>query len=74
MANLTRNKQLAPDRQLDLEEGLDKLQSSLIAISALLGAARSIDCTAHHLGCLIDLTAEKAGHVRELSGFGAMQP
>lgn len=58
-----------PVNRLDQELAFATLVGSLKSTAALLGAARTIDVPPGDLAHLLDLIAEKAVGVAELSGF-----
>jgi hypothetical protein len=55
--------------RLDLEFALIGLVSGLRGLSALMGAARSIDCGPVEIAALLDLHTQKAEEVQRLAGF-----
>jgi hypothetical protein len=58
-----------PEREPDKEMAFATLVGSLKSTAALLGAAKTIDVSPHDLSHLLDLIAEKAVSVAEMSGF-----
>jgi hypothetical protein len=60
----------AGDR-LELEFGFYRHSGALRAVSALFGAAHSIDCTPGDLSAMLDLVSEQAHLCQRLAGMPA---
>jgi hypothetical protein len=57
--------------KLDLEFGFYRLTGTLRAVSALFGAAQSIDCKPADLSAMLDLVTDQAHLCQHLAGIPA---